>query len=50
MATVKQNIARATGAGSATLLYRVNAGWNIGRALTEPARLGKNQTYTGGMM
>lgn len=42
--------AREYNIGSATLLYRVNAGWNIERALTEPAILGKNQTYTGGMM
>ena len=34
--------------GSATLLYRLKAGWNIERALTEPAIIGKNQTYIEG--
>lgn len=32
--------------GIHTLKFRLNSGWEIERALTEPAYVGKNQTYT----
>lgn len=40
--------ALSTGISVQTLRYRLNAGWNIERMLTEPVILGKNQSWNGG--